>query len=64
MYIGIIIGSLVCPFLFAKLNPKLLMMVAVVFNALAVASWAVTDNFWVLASFRIVNGIFLVSIVT
>jgi hypothetical protein len=61
MYVGIIFGSLVCPFLFAKFSPKLLIMGALLFNSLAVSSWAVTDNYWTLAGFRVLNGFVLVS---
>lgn len=61
MYIGIIIGSLVCPFLFTALSPKLLLIGAVLFNSLAVSGWAFTQSFYLLSGFRVINGIFLVS---
>lgn len=60
LYIGIIIGSVLCPFLFSKLSPKILVITAVIFNASTVASWSLTSNYWLLATFRTLNGIFLV----
>lgn len=61
MYVGIILGSLVCPYLFAKFSPKILIMGALLFNSLSVSSWAVTENYWTLAGFRVLNGFVLVS---
>ena len=60
MYVGIIFGSLVCPFLFSKFNPKFLVITAVIVNAVGVSSWAYIDKYYILAAFRMLNGIFLV----
>ena len=61
MYVGIIAGSLVAPFIFAKISAKVIIMVAVLGNAASVGSWALTGNYLLLACARILNGIFLVS---
>lgn len=61
MYVGIIAGSLVAPFLFAKVSAKAIIMVAVLGNAASVGSWALTGSYLLLAGARILNGIFLVS---
>jgi len=61
IYVGIIAGSLVAPFLFAKLSSKAILMVGVLGNAAAVGSWALTNNYLLLACARILNGIFQVS---
>jgi MFS family permease len=61
LYVGFIIGSLVCPFLFGRISTKALIVSAVLLNAAAVGSWAATDIYWVLATCRVLNGIFLVS---
>ena len=60
MYIGILIGSLICPFLFATFDPKVLIIIAVFVNAVGVSAWAFTQLFYVLAGCRVLNGIFLV----
>lgn len=61
MYIGILIGSIVCPFMFAHGNPKVIIIVAVLCTSAAVATWSVTGTFWILVASRVLDGIFLVS---
>jgi MFS family permease len=63
MYIGILVGSIACPFLFAYVSAKWLLITAVFFNAIAVGSWVLTTNFVILALCRTLNGVFLVSII-
>ena len=62
MYVGIIIGSLVCPFIFAKGSPKFIIICTVICNAIAVSTWSLSGNFWILSIARVLNGIFLVSL--
>ena len=61
MYVGILAGSLVAPFMFAKVSPKAIIIVSVICNAASVGSWALTGNYLILAGTRILNGVFLVS---
>jgi len=59
MYVGILAGSLVAPFMFAKVRPKAIIIVSVICNAASVGSWALTGNYLILAGTRILNGVFL-----
>jgi len=61
VYLGIIIGCLVCPLLFARMSPKLLVLFGVLSTSCCVSAWVFFDNFWVLACARFMNGIFNVS---
>jgi sugar phosphate permease len=64
VYLGLTIGCLLCPVLFARLNPKLLLMLGVLSTSLCVSTWVFFANFWLLMTSRFLNGIFLVSIIT
>jgi len=61
VYLGIIVGCLVCPLLFAHLSPKLLVILDVFCISCCVSAWVFFDSFWVLAFARFMNGIFNVS---
>ncbi len=61
VYLGTTFGCLVCPFLFARLSPKLLVLFGVLSTSCCVSGWVFFNNFWVLMSGRFLNGIFLVS---
>lgn len=59
MYIGIVMGSVICPFLFSSIKPKVLIIVATFLNAGAVSVFALTSNYWVIFGSRILVGLFL-----
>jgi predicted MFS family arabinose efflux permease len=59
MYIGIVIGSVLCPFLFAKLSPKPLIIIACILNACSVSVFSLTTSFWLIFASRILVGLFL-----
>ena len=61
VYLGMTLGCLLCPFLFARLSPKLLVLFGVLSTSFCVSGWVFFDSFWLLASGRFLNGIFLVS---
>ena len=61
VYLGTTFGCLLCPLLFAHLSPKLLVLLGVLSTSCCVSSWVFFDSFWLLASARFMNGIFLVS---
>ena len=61
VYLGITLGCLLCPLLYAKLNPKFLVLFGVLTTSCCVSSWVFFNSFWLLATFRFLNGIFLVS---
>ncbi len=60
VYLGITIGSLLCPFLFGRVGPKVLLIGGVICSAACVSAWFFFSNFWLLFSARFGNGIFLV----
>lgn len=62
VYLGMTIGCLICPMLFAQLNPKLLVLFGVLSTSCCVSAWVLVNSFWLLATCRFLNGIFLVSI--
>ena len=59
MYIGIVLGSVLCPFLFRNLSPKLVIVCAAFLNGAAVSVFAVTIQYWVIFVSRILVGLFL-----
>jgi MFS family permease len=61
VYLGIIVGCLVCPLLFTHLSPKLLVILDVFSISCCVSAWVFFDSFWILAFARFMNGIFNVS---
>ena len=60
LYFGNVAGSLVAPILFAKLPPKLVIVVSAIMNALAVGVFTFTDNFWLIFASRVIVGFFQV----
>ena len=56
LYIGIVASSLICPFLFAKLKAKHIVVAAAIINALTVAVFALVENYWVIFASRILVG--------
>ena len=63
VYAGVIIGSLICPKLFENLSPKLLVIVGVLGASACVTAWLILKTYWALALARLVNGIFLVTLI-
>lgn len=63
LYIGNVTGSLLCPFLFAKLNAKHILVVAAILNALTVAVFTFIDDYWIIFGSRIAVGFFQVMFV-
>lgn len=59
MYIGIVTGSVIMPFLFNIISPKLLIIGATILNAASVAVFSVTENYWAIFASRIMVGLFL-----
>lgn len=59
MYIGIVAGSIIMPFLFNIISPKLLIVGATILNAGSVAVFSLTDNYWAIFASRIGVGLFL-----
>ncbi|CDW85639.1 major facilitator superfamily protein [Stylonychia lemnae] len=60
MYIGNIIGCILCPFLFKIISSKWLIINASILNALLLCPFYFSSNFWLLVSCRIILGIFQV----
>lgn len=59
MYIGIVTGSVIMPFLFNIISPKLLIIGATILNAASVAVFSITDNYWAIFASRILVGLFI-----
>jgi MFS family permease len=59
MYIGIVSGSIIMPFLFKILSPKWLIVAATILNATAVSVFSLIENFWLIFASRIAVGLFL-----
>ena len=59
MYIGIVLGSVICSILFSVCSPKLIILGAVIFNAGAVAVFSLTQIYWAIFASRIAVGLFL-----
>ncbi len=59
LYIGVVASSLICPFLFAKLKAKHIVVAAAIMNALTVAVFALVENYWVIFASRIFVGLSL-----
>lgn len=59
VYLGTTLGCLLCPFLFAHMSPKLLILFGVLSTSCCVSAWVFFDSFWFLAGARFMNGIFL-----
>lgn len=60
LYIGNVFGSVLCPMLFRKFHPKLLMIVACILNALFLLPFTFIENNWGLLVSRILTGVFQV----
>ena len=58
IYIGNIIGSIICPFLFSKFQAKHITVISAVINALAVGVFSFTEDIWIIMASRIVTGLF------
>ena len=59
MYIGIVIGSVLCPYLFSKFGPKNIIIGATLLNAVSVSLFSFVENFIILFVSRVSVGIFL-----
>ena len=57
IYMGNVAGTLIGPFLYAKLRAKHVIVVASIVNAIFVSAFLLTSNFWILFGTRIVTGI-------
>ena len=57
LYIGNVVGSLICPFLFAKMKAKYLIVAAGIVNAGAVAVFTFIQDYWIVFASRIVVGL-------
>ena len=58
VYIGNVLGSLISPKLFAKIEPKKTMVASAILNGLFVSAFAFIKDFWVLLVTRILVGLF------
>lgn len=63
LYIGNVTGSLLCPFLFAHLKAKHILVTAAIFNALFVGVFTFTQDYWIVFGSRIAVGFFQVMFV-
>lgn len=61
VYLGITIGSIICPFLFEMVSPKILLVSVTLCSACCVSIWVFSTNLLALFTARVVNGIFVVS---
>lgn len=61
-YIGNVIGTVIAPFLFAKLKAKHIIVVAAILNGLSVGAFSILENFWIIFATRILGGFFKVKI--
>ena len=59
MYIGIVIGSTICPYVFSKVTPKYVIISAVLLNAAAVSIFSITTSYWTIFASRVGVGMFL-----
>lgn len=57
LYIGNVVGSLICPFLFAKMRAKHLIVGAAIINAASVAVFTFTQDYWIVFGSRIIVGL-------
>ena len=60
LYIGNVIGSFLCPFLFSKMRAKHILVIAAVGNALTVAVFTFVKDYWVIFASRCFVGFFQV----
>lgn len=63
LYIGNVAGSLLCPFLFARIKAKTILVTAALLNAVTVAVFTFVDNYWIIFGSRIAVGFFQVMFV-
>ncbi len=63
VYLGITLGCLLCPILYSKFSPKVILIFGVFATSCCVSVWIFTNSFWVLVTCRLLNGVFLVSII-
>lgn len=62
MYIGIVIGTIVCPILFKFMSPKILIAISACLNGVFATVIAIPHaNYVLIFASRIVVGLFLVS---
>jgi uncharacterized membrane protein (DUF106 family) len=61
LYIGIVAGTIICPFLFSVVSPKILISVASLLNGLfsVVISIGNSENYWIVLVSRVIVGLFL-----
>ena len=58
LYIGNVLGSVISPKLFAKIEAKKTMVASAILNGLFVSAFAYIKNFWVLLVTRVLVGLF------
>lgn len=58
LYVGNVIGSIISPVIFAKIQPKKTMVVSAILNGIFVGAFALTKNFWILFVTRAFVGLF------
>ena len=58
LYIGNVIGSLICPWLFSKFQSKYIIIGATILNGLSVCIFALTTQYWVIFGSRCLAGLF------
>ena len=59
LYIGIVIGSTIFPYVFSKVNPKYIVVSAVLLNAAAVSVFSITTSYWTIFASRVGVGMVL-----
>ena len=58
LYIGNIIGSLVCPSLFANMKAKHILVISAVMNGLCCGIFVLVSNYWIVFASRVLVGFF------
>ncbi len=61
LYVGIVAGTIICPFLFSVMSPKILIAISSLLNGLFAVVIVIgnTDNYWIVFASRVIVGLFL-----
>jgi MFS family permease len=58
LYLGNVVGSIITPKLLLLIKPKTAIVLASIFNALAVGVFSITKIFWLIFASRVLVGFF------
>ena len=58
LYAGNVVGSILSPLIFAKIQPKKTIVVSAILNGITVGVFAITKSFWLIFASRVLVGFF------